>query len=100
MVGKAKWKPFEWLLPTSTVKKRQPHISEIESVKVLVAQLCPTLCDAMNYSLPGSSVHGILQARKLEWVAIPISGDLPNPEIKSKFPALQADSLPAELSVK
>ena len=39
-------------------------------VKVLVAQSCPTLCDLMDYSLPGSSVHGILQARVLEWVAI------------------------------
>ena len=33
-------------------------------------QSCPTLCDAMDSSPPGSSVHGILQARKLEWVAI------------------------------
>ena len=33
-------------------------------------QLCPTLCDPMDHSLPGSSVHGILQARILEWVAI------------------------------
>ena len=33
-------------------------------------QLSPTLCDPMDYSLPGSSVHGILQARTLEWVAI------------------------------
>ena len=33
-------------------------------------QLCPTLCDPMDYSLPGSSVHGISQARILEWVAI------------------------------
>ena len=33
-------------------------------------QLCPTLCDPMDYSLPGSSVHGILSARKLEWGAI------------------------------
>ena len=33
-----------------------------------VAQSCPTLCDPMDYSLPGSSVHGILQARVLEWV--------------------------------
>ena len=73
MVGKAKWKPFEWLLLTNTVKKKQHHISEIESVKVLVAQLCPTLCNAMNGSLPGSSVHGILQARKLEWVPLPFS---------------------------
>ena len=42
-------------------------------VKVLVAQSCPTLCDPRDCSLPGSSVHGILQARILEWVAIPFS---------------------------
>ena len=36
-------------------------------------QLCPTLCDPMDCSLPGSSVHGILQARILEWVATPSS---------------------------
>ena len=36
----------------------------------MCSQLCPTLCDPMDCSLPGSSVHGILQARKLEWVAI------------------------------
>ena len=35
-----------------------------------VAQLCPTLCDRMDCSLPGSSVNGIFQARILEWVAI------------------------------
>ena len=39
----------------------------------LVAQLCPTLCDPMDCSPPGSSVHGILQARILEWVAISFS---------------------------
>ena len=33
-----------------------------------VAQSCPTLCDPMDYSLPGSSIHGIFQARVLEWV--------------------------------
>ena len=37
-----------------------------------VAQSCPTLCDPMDCSLPGSSVHGVLQARVLEWVAIAI----------------------------
>ena len=42
-------------------------------MKVLVAQLCPTLCNSMNCSLPGSSIHGILQARILEWVATPCS---------------------------
>ena len=54
-------------------------------------QLCPTLCNPMHYSLPGSSVHGILQARILEWVAVPFSGDLPDPGIKPvslKSPAL------------
>ena len=42
-------------------------------VVVLVAQLYPTLCDPMDCSPPGSSVHGILQARILEWIAIPFS---------------------------
>ena len=39
-----------------------------------VAQSCLTLGDPMNFSLPGSSVHGIFQARVLEWVAIAFSG--------------------------
>ena len=43
------------------------------NVKVLVAQSCPTLCDPMDCSPSVSSVHGILQARILEWVAIPFS---------------------------
>ena len=42
-------------------------------VEVLVTQSCPTLCDPMDCSLSGSSVHGILQARILEWVPIPFS---------------------------
>ena len=42
-------------------------------VYVLVAQLCPTLCNPMDCRPPGSSVHGILQTRMLEWVAIPFS---------------------------
>ena len=42
-------------------------------MKVKVTQSCPTLCNSMNYSLPGSSVLGLLQARILEWVAIPFS---------------------------
>ena len=59
--------------------------------KVKVAQLCPTLWDPMDYT-----VHGILQARILEWVAFPSPRDLPNPSIEPWSPALQADSLPAE----
>ena len=46
-------------------------VSLCEKMKVLVAQLCPTLWDPMDCSPLGSSVHGILQARILEWVAIP-----------------------------
>ena len=42
-------------------------------VKVLVAQSYLTPCDPMDCSLPGSSVHGILQARTLEWAAMPFS---------------------------
>src|SRR5574337_277854 len=43
-----------------------------------VAQSCPTLCDPVDCSLPGFSVHGILQARTLEWVFISFSSLLPN----------------------
>ena len=49
-----------------------------------VTQSCPTLCDPMDCSLPGSSVHGIFQAIVLEWIAISFSGDLPNPGIKPR----------------
>ena len=121
----------------------------ISAVLCLVAKLYLTLCDPMDYSLPGSSIHGIFQARILERVAtsfsrgssrprdqtlvshspsrlltvwaireaqrgstkclvlgyrpeywsgcpFPSPGDLPNPGIKPKSPALQADSSPAE----
>ena len=47
----------------------------------------------MDCSPPGSSVHGILQARLLEWVAIPFSRDLSHPGIEPVSPALKADSL-------
>ena len=61
-----------------------------------VALSCPALCDHMDCSLPGSSIHGIFQARVLEWIAFPSPGDLPNPGIEPRSPALQADSLSAE----
>ena len=50
---------------------------------VLVAQSCPALCNLMDCSPPGPSVHGILQARILEWVAIPFSGALSWPKDRS-----------------
>ena len=58
---------------------------QCEECEVKVVQLCRSLCDPMD-----STVHGILQARILEWVAFP------NPGIEPRSPALQADSLPAE----
>ena len=59
----------------------------------LVAKSCPTLCDTVDCSPPGSSAHGIFQARILEWVAIPPAGDLPDPGIEypvlAEFSALE-----------
>ena len=48
-------------------------------MKVKGAQSCPDLCDLTGCSPPGSSVHGILQARVLEWVAMPFSRGAPQP---------------------
>ena len=61
-----------------------------------VAQLCPTLCDPMDCSLSGSSIHGIFKARILEWVAISFSRGSSRPRIEPGSPALQADALPSE----
>ena len=59
-------------LPCPLLTSALDRLDIFESV-VLVAQLCLTLCDPMDYSPPGSSVRRILQARKLEWVGIPFS---------------------------
>ena len=70
----------------------------LSQFSMLVAQLYPTLCDPMDYTPPGSSVHGIIQARTLEWVAIfLLQGNFPTQ--RSNLPLLrlmhwQADSLP------
>ena len=61
------WSRATWLNYSSYVK---PRLKERESE---VAQSCPTLCNPMDCSLLGSSVHGIFQARVLEWVAISFS---------------------------
>ena len=53
-------------------------------VKVSVAQLCPTLCNPVDCSPPGSSVHGILQARILEWVAISFSRGSSQPKNRTQ----------------
>ena len=63
---------------------------------MLVAQLCPTLSDPMDFSLPGSSVHEILQAQYWSGFPFPSLGDLPDPGIKPGFPVSHADSSPSE----
>ena len=60
-------------------------------LKVKVAQSCLTLCDPMDYI-----IHGILQARILEWVTFPGSRGSSQPRDQPRSPALQVDSLPAE----
>ena len=57
-------------------------------VKVLVTEWSPALCNSMDYSPPGSSVHEISQARILEWVVIPSPGYLPDPDIEPMSPTL------------
>ena len=70
-------------------------IGQLESENVSCS-FCLTFCDHMDCGLPGSSVHGVFQARILEWVAKPFSRGPPDPGIKPGSPALQADSLLSE----
>ena len=65
-----------------------------------VTQLYPTLCNPMDCSLPGSSVHRILQSRILQWVAIPFSRGFSWPRDWTQVSHMQADSLPSELPGK
>ena len=127
-----------WVFRKMTTKAKCHSHHIVSAVCVcLVAQSCLTLCDPMDCNLPDSSVHGILQARILEWIfsrgssqpkdwtqvsnisggiltiwatreaqeywsgkPVPSPGDLPDPGIKPGSPALQVDSLPAELPGK
>ena len=62
----------------------------------LVTQSCSTLCDPMDYSPPGSSVHGDSPGKNWSGLTYPPSRDFPNLGIKPRCPGLQADSLPSE----
>ena len=72
MVGKDLW--IAEFIVQQNVAYHALHAKSLQS--------CLTFCDPMDWSPPGSSVHGILQARILEWVAMPSSRDLPDPGIK------------------
>ena len=78
-----------WMMGSSC-KYRLP-LAERSDCTVKVAQSCPTLCDPTDYT-----VHGILQARIVEWVAFPFSRGFSQPRDRTQVPALQVDSLPAE----
>ena len=61
-----------------------------------VAQSCLTLCNPLNCSQPDSSVHGILQTRILEWIAVPFSRESFQPRDRTQVSTLQADPLLSE----
>ena len=60
-----------------------PTLAAAAAAKSL--QLCPTLCDPIDGSPPGSPVPGILQARILDWIVTPPPGDLPDAGMEPKF---------------
>ena len=72
---------------TLLLSPQQPVSLKVKVI-VKVTQLCLTLCDPMDYSLPGSSVHGIFQAKSGSGLPFPPPENLPDPEIKPVSPAL------------
>ena len=77
---------FSWILclvylKFPIAKKTRPPSLDYYAVLCLITQSCPTPCDPMDCSLPGSSVHGNLQARILEMLPCPPPGHFPNPGI-------------------
>ena len=69
---------------------------DLVKAKGLVTHSCPDLCNPMDCSSPGSSIHGNLQTRILPWVPFPSPGFLTDPGIKPRSPTLQADFLKSE----
>ena len=103
---------LQGILPTQGSIPGLPHcrwilyqLSPQGSPRILAAaakslQSCPTLCNPIDGSPPGSPVPGTLQARTLEWVAMPSPRDPHNPGIEPRSPTLQVDSLQSELPGK
>ena len=67
------WSVYFYVHYTHTCKCAWEVINVYKKVESEIPQLCPTVCDPMDCSLPGSSVHGIFRAKVLEWVAISFS---------------------------
>ena len=88
------WPSFWKSLPLLQNSWNNPPVHQpVKLCLCSVAQLCPTLCDSMGCSIPGSAVHGISEARLLEWVGISFFRDLPYLGIEPSSPALQEDTL-------
>ena len=68
-----RWMKLEPIIQSEVNQKEKHHIQYAAAAAAKLLQSCPTLCDPMDYSLPGSSVHKFLQARQLEWFAMPSS---------------------------
>ena len=90
-----KWQPTPASLPGKFHSQRSLAGYNLY-VHDRLLQSCLTLCDTMDLSPPGYSVHRMLKARILEWVAMPSSKGFPNPGIEPRSLALQVDSLPSE----
>ena len=89
------------LLPGSFIKKGRLTLITCESkVNMLVAQLCPTLCNPMDCSLPGYLSMEFSRQEYWSGLPFPSPGDLPHPGIKPRSLTLQADSLQSELPGK
>ena len=67
-------------------------LSQLLESESEVTQLCLTLCDPMDCSLPGSFIHGISRQEYWSGLPFPSLGDLPNPGIKLRSPTLQPDT--------
>ena len=95
-----KYSLLYYLVPFSlwAVHTRPWVLKSHAAVLCLVTQLCTTLCNPRDCSLPHSSVHGDFFFRQEYWSRLPCSppGDLPNPRTEPRSPTLQADYLPSE----
>ena len=74
------------LLCPHPLEKERPPLWHLFFESENVSPSCPTLCDPVDCGPPGSSVHGILQARTLEWVAMPFSGGSFRPRDRTRLP--------------
>ena len=82
-----------WVRKISWRRKWQPT----PVLACVQAQSCPSLCKPMDCSPPGSSVHGIFQARILEWLPFPSLGDCPHPGTEPTSPALASKFVTTEI---